>query len=378
MLPHQWFIELDMFFRQEIMRVANGHFPYMEDFIIVFRSRLGDAGQVVALVVVDVSVVSQFCLMKCTFVDETVLFQYFLRTFIVRITGIKRLPKRTQEELTVLLDLVRKSIENCQMVILFGSYARGNYVLWDSNIEFGVHTSYQSDYDILVVVTGQIKYVERKLHRITNQYHDLFAGRRHAFPQFVVEHINTVNRNLEVSQYFFTDIVKEGVMLYNSGKHELAKPRKLSFKEIRDIAQKEFDELYPYACGLLEGVNKFYLPEKQNKISAFLLHQTCEKLYNCILMVFTNYRPKSHKIKEFGGMVKRFSMELTTVFPQNTDTEKECFDLLCRSYIEARYNKDFSISQEQLEYLISRVDILRDVTERLCKEKIAEYDMMMQ
>ena len=48
---------------------------------------------------------------------------------------IKRLPKRTQEELTVLLDLVCKSIENCQMVVLFGSYARGNYVLWDSNID---------------------------------------------------------------------------------------------------------------------------------------------------------------------------------------------------------------------------------------------------
>ena len=77
-------------------------------------------------------------------------------------------------------------------------------------------------------------------------------------------------------------------------------------------------------------------------------------------------------------MVKRFSMELTKVFPQNTDAEKECFDLLCRSYIEARYNKDFSISQEQLEYLISRVDMLRDVTERLCKEKIAEYDTMTE
>ena len=44
----------------------------------------------------------------------------------------------------------------------------------------------------------------------------------------------------------------------------------------------------------------------------------------------------------------------------------------------ARYNKDFSISQEQLEYLIARIDILKDITERLCKEKIAEYDMMMQ
>ena len=76
--------------------------------------------------------------------------------------SIKRLPKCTQEELTVLLDLVRKSIGNCQMVILFGSYARGNYVLWDTNIEFGVHTSYQSDYDILVVVTGPTKHVEEK------------------------------------------------------------------------------------------------------------------------------------------------------------------------------------------------------------------------
>ena len=77
-------------------------------------------------------------------------------------------------------------------------------------------------------------------------------------------------------------------------------------------------------------------------------------------------------------MVKRFSQELTTVFPQNTDEEKECFDLLCRSYIEARYNKDFSISQEQLEYLIARIDILKDITERLCKEKIVEYDTMMK
>ena len=292
--------------------------------------------------------------------------------------SIKRLPKCTQEELTVLLDLVCKSIGNCQMVILFGSYARGNYVLWDTNIEFGVHTSYQSDYDILLVVTGQTKYVERKLHRITDQYHDLFAGRRHAFPQFVVEHINTVNCNLEISQYFFTDIVREGIMLYNSGKHELARPRKLSFKEIRDIAQSEFNKLFPYACDFLGSVKEYFVPKGQYNLSAFMLHQACEKLYNCILMVFTNYRPKSHKIKELGGMVKRFSMELTTVFPQNTDVEKECFDLLCRSYIEARYNKDFSISQEQLEYLISRIDILKDITERLCKKKIVEYDMMTE
>lgn len=95
--------------------------------------------------------------------------------------SIKHLPKRTQEELTVLLDLVCKSVDNCQMIILFGSYARGNYVLWDTKIEFGVRTSYQSDYDILVITNGAVKRAERKLERITNKYHDLFEYRRHAF-----------------------------------------------------------------------------------------------------------------------------------------------------------------------------------------------------
>lgn len=80
--------------------------------------------------------------------------------------SIKHLPKRTQEELTVLLDLVCKSVDNCQMIILFGSYARGNYVLWDTKIEFGVRTSYQSDYDILVITNGAVKRAERKLERI--------------------------------------------------------------------------------------------------------------------------------------------------------------------------------------------------------------------
>lgn len=287
--------------------------------------------------------------------------------------SIKHLPKRTQEELNALLELIRKSVDNCQMLLLFGSYARRDYVLWDTRIEFGVRTSYQSDYDLLVITTGATMQVERKLERITNKYHEQFEYRRHASPQFIVEHINTVNRNLELSQYFFTDIASQGIMLYDSGKCELVKPRKLSFKEIRDIAQIEFDSLYPYACNFFELV-KICLSKEQNKEAAFLLHQVCEKLYNCILMVYTNYRPKNHKLKDLNGMVKRFSVELVTVFPQNTDAEKECFDLLCRAYIEARYNLDFKISRQQLEYLISRVEILRDLTERLCREKIAEYD----
>lgn len=133
-----------------------------------------------------------------------------------------------------------------------------------------------------------------------------------------------------------------------------------------------------HACDFLTGVKDYFILKEKYNLSAFMLHQSCEKLYNTILMVFTNYRPKSHRLQDLGGMVKRFSMELVTVFPQNTDDEKECFDLLCRAYIEARYNKDYKITREQLEYLISRLEILKEMTERLCKEKIAEYNAMAE
>lgn len=292
--------------------------------------------------------------------------------------SIKRLPKYTQEELTILLELIRHHVEHCQMVILYGSYARGNYVLWDSKIEFGVNTSYQSDYDLLVVIpNATAKRAEKKLRQVVTKYHNHFEGRRHASPQFVVEHINTVNNNLEISQYFFTDIVKDGIMLYDSGKSKLAKPRQLSYKEIRDIAQREFDNCYPYGERFLKHAYTDFEDGIYNP-SAFLIHQACEKFYNCLLLVFTNYRPKNHKLNELGGMVKRFSMELVTVFPQNTDFEKECFDLLCRSYIEARYNIDFKITREQLEYLLSRAEILREMTGRLCTQKIVSYEDLME
>lgn len=51
--------------------------------------------------------------------------------------------------------------------------------------------------------------------------------------------------------------------------------------------------------------------------------------------------------------VKEFSRELSIVFPKNTDFEKRCYDLICRAYIEARYNKDFVVTKEELEYMLT-------------------------
>ena len=110
--------------------------------------------------------------------------------------SIKYLPETTQEELNFLVESITRHIPRCVMIILYGSYARGEYVLWDEKIEFGVHTSYQSDLDILVVTFGaNARVTEWQLEeKVVESYHKVFAFRRHAAPQFIVEDINSFKR----------------------------------------------------------------------------------------------------------------------------------------------------------------------------------------
>lgn len=293
--------------------------------------------------------------------------------------SIKHLPKRTQEELNFLLELITRHVSWCSMVVLYGSYARGGYVLWDERIEFGIHTSYQSDYDIMIVIARtNIKQVEDRLRtKVKPKFHAAFANRRHASPQFIVEYVDELNKALERSQYFFTDVVKEGIKLYDTKEFKLAKPRQLSFKEIKGIAEDEFGLFYPNATTFLRhGYSD--LTYKDYAVGSFELHQACERYYYAISLVFTNYRPKNHKLNELGASVKEYSRELSAVFPLNTDFEKHCFDLICRAYIEARYNKNFVVTREELVYMLERTEILKEVTMRICTEKIASYDILIQ
>lgn len=292
--------------------------------------------------------------------------------------SIKHLPKYTQQELTTLLDLILRYLPKCSMVVLYGSYARGGYVLWDERLEFGVPTFYQSDYDLMIVLDKEsIRHAENKIReKILPKYHSIFSDRRHASPQIICESIARLNRELEHSQYFFTDIVKEGIRIYDSKEHKLAKPCALSFKEIKQIAVDEFDVCSKYANDYLRNAKDNVGYEAYNT-GAFLAHQASERYYYTISLVFTNYRPKCHKLNELHAQVKEYSRDLAAVFLQNSDFERRCYDLLCRAYIEARYNKDFVITKEELIYMLERIDLLKEITLRICTEKIDSYDALI-
>ncbi|MBP1616965.1 MAG: hypothetical protein H6Q14_792 [Bacteroidetes bacterium] len=288
--------------------------------------------------------------------------------------SISYLPKRKQEDLIFLVREINKRLPQAEMIILYGSYATGKFVEHDERIEFGIPTSFMSDYDILVVTSG---ISDKKVGNVLDNIDDLYyKDPEHQTPvQFINDDIKTLNRQLEEGRYFYTQVKQEGIVLYDSGKFKLARRRKLNFKEIQQQAQEYFNDKFENARGFLKGT-KFYYSEMNFRLASFLLHQATENFYYAIRLSFTLRNNKQHNLAKLSASVKGHSEELANVFPRDTAEEKRLFTLLKDAYVEARYNPDFLVTKEDIDALLPKVELLRDITKRICEGKIKEYGEM--
>jgi len=100
------------------------------------------------------------------------------------------------------------------------------------------------------------------------------------------------------------------------------------------------------------------------------LHQATESFLNFTLLVLTNYKPKSHDLEDLLKKCNSRSNQFLSIFPTKNKEQEECFKLLKRAYIDARYTKDYKITKDQLEYLIKRVEELKRITNQICKDRI--------
>nr|WP_129731167.1 HEPN domain-containing protein [Parabacteroides goldsteinii] len=288
--------------------------------------------------------------------------------------SIAYLPKDKQEDLYFLVKEILKRLPQTEFIILYGSYARGNYVRRSVRIEDGgIPTVKISDYDIYVVTSG---INSKKADTILDNVEDVFfAGKdfdRDTPVQFINDDIKLLNKYLEEGRYFYTQIKQEGVVLYNSGKYKLARRRKLNFAEIKEQAQEYFDEKFINANEFFDSTEYFSRKEQYKKTS-FMLHQACENYYYAIRLTYTLRNNKQHNLSKLSSSVKRYADDLATVFPQDTPEEKRLFTLLKSAYVEARYNPYFVVTKEDIDALIPKVELLRDITKRICEEKIKEY-----
>jgi HEPN domain-containing protein/predicted nucleotidyltransferase len=279
-------------------------------------------------------------------------------------TTLSHLPQNKQDQLKALTQIVLDKVP-AEMIILFGSYARGDWVE-----DYQEKYEYVSDFDILIVTKDKNSAKQVKKSRELEE--ELMANEEITRTSIIYHSIGFVNDKIERNYYFFVDILKEGIMLFDSGKFTLSEPKDLNPAQRVEKSTEEFEHWFEGASRFLETAY-IQIEKTWYKEAAFLLHQATERYYAAILLVFTDYKPRIHDIEILGNQVIKQHAEFATVFPMSTEEEKRLFVLLKKAYIDARYNRNYKIEKAELEYLGSRVALLRDLTERICRERIAGF-----
>jgi uncharacterized protein len=246
-------------------------------------------------------------------------------------------------------------------IILFGSFARDDWVDEPEN-------GYQSDFDLLIVVS------HRDLTEIGDYWYvaedKILRDQTITRPVNIIVHsIDEVNQALKRGEYFWVDILRDGIALYELANHPLTTPKPLTSADAHRMAQEYFDRWLPSVDAFVRGAGYAMRDGDLNK-AAFDLHQATERLYISFLLVSTLYFPRSHNIKFLRSLAEAKDVRLIDAWPRTTKLERRCFELLKRAYVEARYSASYSISRENLDALTGGVRRLRDLVEAVAIENL--------
>jgi predicted nucleotidyltransferase/HEPN domain-containing protein len=256
-------------------------------------------------------------------------------------------------------------------VVLYGSYARGGWV-----DEPHTAKGYQSDFDLLIIVsdkrlTDPVKFWEKAEERLTREFGITRTIRTPV--NFIVHTLQEVNDGLAHGRYFFMDVVRDGIALYESDQNELHSPKPKTPEQALAMAREYFEEWLPSAHSFMRGY-RHAVNDGDLKKAAFDLHQATERLYHCVLLVGTFYTPHVHNLGFLRTQAERLDIRLVDAWPREQRRERAMFEKLKDAYVKARYSKHYLIAEEELAWLGERVEELGRIVHVICSERIAALE----
>ncbi|MCW3837264.1 HEPN domain-containing protein [Sphingomonas canadensis] len=248
-------------------------------------------------------------------------------------------------------------------IILFGSYARDDWVDEPEN-------GYQSDFDLLVVVNHE------DLTDIAHYWYvaedRILRDAEIARPVNIIVHsLDEVNQSLKRGEYFWVDIARDGIILYELPCHPLAMPMPLTAADAYEMANGYFQEWLTKVNDAIE-ISEFCIEKDKRKDAAFTLHQAVERAYICFLLVRTLYFPRSHNIKFLRSLAEDSESRLIDAWPRDRRIDRRRFELLKRAYVEARYSTAYEITVEDLNAILDCVMTLRGIVEPVSQDRLEQ------
>ncbi|MGI9363277.1 MAG: HEPN domain-containing protein [Parasphingorhabdus sp.] len=262
-----------------------------------------------------------------------------------------------------------------EKIILYGSYARGGWV-----DEPHTAKGYRSDFDILIIVndkrlTDKVDYWLKLDNRLIRE---LAIDKTLRTPvNFIVHTLGEVNDGLAHGRYFFMDVAKDGIALYEADDRQLHVPKPKTPEQALAMAKEYFEEWLPSASDFYDGYRDALARGKPKK-AVFDLHQSAERMYHTVLLVCCFYTPHVHNLGFLRTQAERLDMRLVDCWPRELRSDRARFEKLKEAYVKARYSKHYRISEEDLSWLGEQIEELGRVVHTICLERITALENEVQ
>ena len=256
-------------------------------------------------------------------------------------------------------------------LVLYGSFARGT---WFDDRKSGR----ASDYDFLVIVSHKAltdmttfwSSVEDRLFQDPKIQKDI---------SLIVHTLRDVNASLADGQYFFAEVINQGVLLYDidaGSKSDGPRSRIIEAKNPAPLRTYEMSRDY-FTYWKKAAVQTLFLGQESMKqggdwarSSAFQLHQATEAIYRMVLLTVTLYAPATHHLGKLRQRCEAIDPRLAEAWSPERKPFKRYFELLRRAYVEARYSPAYETSPEILNWQAERIARLLELADASCKERL--------
>lgn len=260
-------------------------------------------------------------------------------------------------------------------IVLYGSFARGT---WFDDRKSGR----ASDYDLLVIVSHKaLTDMTRFWNRVEDRlYKDPKVNKD---VSLIVHTLREVNAALRDGQYFFTEIISQGVLIYDvdikapsgSRRSEIADPGTPDPRRTRELSRAYF-ESWKKSAALFLDVGKRHADSRESEeqnFAAFQLHQAAEAIYRMVLLTVTLYAPATHHLGKLRQRCEAIDPRLAEAWAPEQKPYRRYFELLRRAYVEARYSPAYETTPEILKWQAARIERLLKLADASCQERLDQY-----
>lgn len=220
----------------------------------------------------------------------------------------------------------------------------------------------------LLIVTEAPTRIDHEIQEFSNVHY------KQGIITILCHGIETIQEAIRANNRFFITVYNDGHLLYShDGLTQPDFPVRFIPTQSGIKAKKQLYHRMPLIEGFLTGAHQCLVNQQYN-VCTFLLHQAVEQGCIILIRVHMAYRSEIHNLRRLLNLCSCFSTKPFKMLLSGSSEDKRLFDILTKSYSEARYGDHFSVDFEDARQLYDRIKTFIVLAREMCEEKIQSLE----